>query len=154
MPSRHILEILLPMLLLGGCGLLQPRLESPLIGLAGIQPQDTTLFEQRYQLQLRVQNPNDVDLSVKGVRCTLYINEREVARGVSPAAVTIPRFGEALLAVNVVSDLRRVFEELRDGVRDSGMPVSYRIGGKLSLEGHAFPLPFDYSGEFDLRGLR
>lgn len=157
MPPRRtfpLVVILVAGMLTGGCAALRSRPEPPLVGLAGIQLQDMTLFEQRYRLQLRVQNPNDVDLPVSGLRCTLYVNGREFAQGVSAAAVTIPRFGEALLAVDVVSDLRRVFEQLREGARDSGQPVSYRLSGKLALEGYALPLPFDYRGEFDLRAVQ
>lgn len=158
MPVRRPFAVLLWIMssatLLTGCGALRQRPEPPLVGLAGIQLQDMTLFEQRYQLQLRVQNPNDVDLPVSGLRCTLYINEREFAQGVSAAAVTVPRFSEAVLAVDVVSDLRRVFEQVRDSARASGKPVSYRLAGKLALEGYAVSLPFDYRGEFDLRAVQ
>ena len=149
-----LLWIMLSATMLNGCSALRQRPEPPLVGLAGIQLEDMTLFEQRYQLQLRVQNPNDVDLPISGLRCTLYINDREFAQGVSAAAVTVPRFGEAVLAVDVVSDLHSVFGQLRDSARASGKPVSYRLAGKLALEGYAVSLPFDYRGEFDLRAVQ
>lgn len=154
---RPFVTLLWPLvltLLLNGCSALRHRPEPPLVGLAGIQLQDMTLFEQRYRLQLRLQNPNDIDLPVSGMSCTLYVNEREFAQGVSATAVTVPRFGEAVLAVDVVSDFRRVFDQLRESARVSGEPVSYRLSGKLALEGYAFPLPFDYRGEFDLRAVQ
>lgn len=149
-----LLVILLSAGLLTGCAAWRGRPEPPVIGLAGIDLGDMTLFEQRYQLRLRVQNPNDADLPIAGLRCTLFLNEREFAQGVSAADVTIPRFGEALLTVDVVSDLRRVLEQLRETARTSDTPVSYRLSGKLMLENYAFPLPFDYRGEFDLRAVQ
>lgn len=136
---------------LAGCAGLTRKAEAPMVGLSNIQLSQMTLFEQRYTLQLRVQNPNDFDLPVKGMHCTLFINGREFASGVSAAAVTVPRFGEAMLDVDVVSDLRRVFEQLRDaGATES---ISYRLSGKLSVDGYAFSLPFDYRGEFDFKAL-
>ena len=114
----------LSLMLLGGCSVLR-HTEPPLIGLANIQLQDTTQFERRYQLQLRAQNPNDFDLAVTGLRCTLYIDDQAFARGVSPAAVIIPRFGEAVLTVSVVSDPQRVFAQLQDSARMQGEPVAY-----------------------------
>ena len=150
---RHILHALiaLSVMLQAGCAGLTHRPEPPLVTLSDIRLGQMTLFEQRYAVQLRVQNPNDFDLPIKGLQCTLYINEREFAQGVSGAAVTVPRFGEALLNVAVVSDLRRVFEQLRD-TGDTGA-ISYRLNGKVSVDGYAFSLPFDYRGEFDFKAL-
>lgn len=147
---RRILAGLLA-LLLAGCASLGPRPEPPVVSLAGLQLGEMTLFEQRYQLQLRLQNPNDVDLPISGLRCTLFINEREFAKGVSAAGVTVPRFGEAVLTVDVLSDLRRVFQQLRDSGGKPAEAVSYRLSGKIALQGSPFMLPFDYRGEFDLR---
>jgi len=125
--------------------------ERPMVNLAGLQMGEMTLFEQRYQLQLRVQNPDDHDLPISGLSCTLYINDREFARGVSNVNVTVPRFGEALLPVDVVSDLRRVLEQLRDAGHKPAKSISYRLSGKLALQGSPFPVPFDYRGEFDMQ---
>lgn len=139
--------------LIAGCASLGHRPEPPIVSLAGRQMGEATLFEQRYQLQLQLQNPNDVDLPISGLRCTLFINEREFAKGVSAAGVTVPRFGDAVLAVDVLSDLRRVFEQLRDAGGKPAEAVSYRLTGKIALQGSPFTLPFDYRGEFALRAL-
>lgn len=133
------------------CASLGKMREPPVVNLAGLQMGEMTLFEQRYQLQLRVQNPNDDELPISGLYCTLYINDREFAKGVSNANVTVPRFGEALLSVDVVSDLRRVLEQLRDAGGKPVNAVSYRLSGKLALQGSPIPVPFDYHGEFDMQ---
>ena len=148
--SRALLSILLTALLLG-CASLGQRREPPIVTLAGLQMGEMTLFEQRYRLQLRVQNPNDVELPISGLQCTLVINDREFATGVSDASVTVPRFGEALLSIDVISDLRRVVAQLRDRERQSLNSITYHLSGKFTLEGSPFPVPFDYHGEFELQ---
>ena len=140
-------------LLMGGCAGLRHQPEPPILILAGIQLREVTLFEQRYQLQLRLQNPNDMALPISGLHCRLLINEREFAQGVSAAAVEVPRFGEAVLEVDVVSDLRRVFEQLRDADGRQAGNVSYRLTGKVALEGRPVMLPFEYRGRFDLGAM-
>ncbi|MBI5463298.1 MAG: LEA type 2 family protein [Gammaproteobacteria bacterium] len=159
--SRRIavIGLVLWTLTAAGCTALLHKPEPPRVMLSAIQLHEMTLFEQRYQLQLRVQNPNDFDLPIDGLRCTLYLNEREFAQGVGAAGVTVPRFGEALLAVDVVSNLQRVFEQLsgeqsRGAGRGSVKPVSYRLTGTLAVAGYPTALPFEYKGEFDLRGLQ
>lgn len=146
-------SLMLWVLFATGCAGLLNRPEPPLVTLSNIQLQEMTLFEQRYQLQLRVQNPNDFDLPVEGLRCALYINESEFAQGVGGGGVTVPRFGEAVLPVNVVSNLQRVFEQLRSAGETTTQPVSYRLVGKLSVEGYSAAVPFEYQGEFDLRKM-
>ncbi|MBI5040390.1 MAG: LEA type 2 family protein [Gammaproteobacteria bacterium] len=148
------ISMFLWMLVLSGCAALLHKPEPPLVTLSAIKLHEMTLFEQRYQLQLRVQNPNDFDLPIDGLRCTLYINDREFAQGVGAGGVTVPRFGDALVPVDVVSNLQRVFEQLRTPGEASTKPVSYRLTGKLSVEGYPTALPFEYKGEFDLRDLR
>lgn len=148
--SRLLLIGLLAMLTVA-CASLGKVREPPMVNLAGLQMGEMTLFEQRYQLQLRVQNPDANDLPISGLSCTLYINDREFARGVSNVNVTVPRFGEVLLPVDVVSDLRRVIEQLRDAGGKPANSISYRLSGKLALQGSSFPVPFDYRGEFDMQ---
>lgn len=140
-------------LLVGGCAAWRQQLEPPILTLAGIQLREVTLFEQRYQLRLRLQNPNETALPISGVHCRLFINEREFAQGVSSAAVEVPRFGEAVLEVDVVSDLRRVFEQLRDAEGRQAGSVDYRLTGKVALEGRPVTLPFEYRGRFDLGAM-
>lgn len=139
--------------LIGGCAALRHQPEPPIVSLAGIQMREMTLFEQRYRLQLRLQNPNDAPLPISGLHCRLFINEREFAQGVSAAAVDVPRFGEAVVAVDVVSDLRRVFEQLRDTGGRQRENISYRLSGKVAVEGRPLMLPFEYRGEFDLSAM-
>lgn len=148
--SRLLLIGLLATLTVG-CASLGKTREPPVVNLAGLQMGGMTLFEQRYLLQLRVQNPNDDDLPITGLYCTLFINDREFAKGVSNASVTVPRFGEALLSIDVISDLRRVFEQLRDAGGKPVNSISYRLSGKLALQGSPFPVAFDYQGEFDMQ---
>ncbi len=154
MPRIAAISLMLSMLLAAGCAGLLRKTEAPLVTLSAIQMQEMTLFEQRYQLQLRVQNPNDFDLPLEGLRCTLYINEREFAQGVAAASVTVPRFGDVVVPVNVVSNLQRVFEQLHSAGDSTAEPISYRLVGKLSVEGYPTALPFEYKGEFDLRDMR
>ena len=61
------------------------------------------------------------------------------------------RLGETLLPVNVVSNLWRVFEQFRPAGDTAAKPVSYRLVGKLSVEGYFVAIPFEYQVEFGLR---
>lgn len=52
-------------------------------------------------LKLLVQNPNDAPLDYDGVSLKLEVNGKTFVTGVSDGRSTIPRFGEAMIAVPV-----------------------------------------------------
>ncbi len=139
--------VLLTIVFLGACATLNPYKESPRVSLVSIQPQEMKFLEQRFALQLRILNPNDVAIPVEGLSYSIEINGREFAYGVSRQAVEIPAFGEALLDVEVVSNLLNVMQQLQALSGESRESMDYRLKGKISLANSPLSLPFDYSGE-------
>jgi LEA14-like dessication related protein len=146
------LAIVLVALLLGGCAGLQPYAETPRVSLVSIKPLDMQMLEQRFVLELRIMNPNSAAIPVSGLSYALEINQREFAYGVSQQAVTIPPYGEALLQVEVASNLLNVMRQLQqlgDSPGDGGL--EYRLHGKIGLADQVRGLPFDYAGKLGYR---
>jgi len=139
--------ILLATVLLGACATLSPYKDSPRVSLVSIQPQEIGMLEQRFALQLRILNPNDVAIPVEGLSYAIEINDREFAYGVSRQSVEIPAFGEALLDVEVASNLLNVMQQLQALHSETRNSMAYRLTGKISLANSPASLPFDYSGE-------
>ncbi len=135
--------------LLAGCAGLGAYRESPRVSLVSIEPLDMTLLEQRYALDLRIMNPNATDIPVSGLAYSIEINQREFAYGVSRQTVTIPAYGEAVLEVEVVSNLLGVLRQLQSLQEDKPAVLDYRLSGKLSLAESSQQLPFDFSGELN-----
>jgi LEA14-like dessication related protein len=131
------------LLLAGACaGTAQrPKLDVSIAELAAAQ---IGVLEQTYSLKLRVQNPNPIDISADGLSFSIEVNGKPFARGVSNQSVTIPRFGETVVAVQAVSDLSGVIQQMRgiEGATTSGL--RYRLSGRF-FSGDK-PFPFDYSG--------
>ena len=99
-------------------------------------------------LRLRVQNPNDVDLPIRGLTFDVELNGQPFAKGLSDQAVVVPRFGEAVLEVKATSNLGSVLRQLRE-LRESGRErVDYRMFGRITLDGLG-SLPFERKGEID-----
>jgi len=117
-------------LLLGACAML-PHLDPPRVTLAGIDSVAFEGMELRMVARLRVQNPNGVDLDYDGVDVQLSLQGKGVARGVSNERGSVPRYGEAVVALPVTISLidlgRQAFGILGGG----GGPVHYAIEGKL-----------------------
>ena len=116
--------------------------EAPEVQLVNITPMDTTMFEQRLQVDLRVRNPNDFDLRVTGLDFTLQLNEQRLARGLMNKASTIPRLGNSVLSIETTTSTFDVIRQLLN--LSQHQDVSYQVKGVLHLDGTR--LPFDSEG--------
>jgi len=121
--------------------------EAPRVSLISIQPIEMGFLEQRYGLQLRIMNPNDDAIPVKGLSYSIEINGHEFAYGVSRQPVSIPAFSEALLDVEVVSNLLNVMQQVQEMSSETGNSLHYRLRGKISLEKSLAQLPFNVEGK-------
>jgi LEA14-like dessication related protein len=121
--------------------------ETPRVSLVSIQPLEMGLLEQRYGLQLRILNPNDNEIPVKGLSYSIEINGHEFAYGVSRQPVSIPAFSEALLDVEVVSNLLNVLQQFKEMSSENNDSLHYRLRGKLSLAKSLAKLPFNVEGK-------
>jgi LEA14-like dessication related protein len=142
-------------LLSAGCSSLAANLQTPRLSLVGIQLQDASFFEQRLRVRLRVQNPNDLVLPVRGLDVSFQLDGEDFAQGVSERAFDVPAFGEAefdmLVTANAATALLRIFDKDRSGRLES---LDYRIRGKLSTSlGLLRSVPFDERGTISLDSL-
>ena len=154
--SRRVFAVgaLAALLLSAGCAGFGSRLEPPQLSVVGVEIVRGDLFEQRFKARMRVQNPNDRSIAVRGVSYTLQIGGEELGRGLSGSSFTVPALGEAefdmLVTVNLAGTVLRLLERARtDGLPDS---LSYRLRGEVKLsEGFVRSIPFDEKGAGKLR---
>jgi len=137
-----------------GCAGFGRTLETPRVSLASLQVREARGLETVFLAQVRVTNPNEVDLDVRGVECQLDINDKEFAFGVSDARVRIPAMGSETIPVTVYSSVLDIMRGLL------GLPqreeLRYHLKGKVRLEGTGWMpsvLPFDSRGSVSLKDL-
>lgn len=103
------------------------------VSVAGIEPLAGEGLEMRFNVKLRVQNPNDSPVDYTGVSLQLDLNGQSFASGVSDQSGTVPRFGETVinvpLTVPAFSAVRQAFA-FAGGAGSDGIP--YKIHGKLA----------------------
>lgn len=139
-------------MLLGGCSLFVPKFETPQLSVVNVELQKSDLWEQRMKVRMRVVNPNDRPIPVKGLAVALEVQGQELAHGVSGAAFNVPALGEAEFDMNMTANMAGALIRLLgkgDEIRDQ---VEYRVTGKISLsEGMLRSIPFEDRGTFKLR---
>jgi LEA14-like dessication related protein len=141
---------LLATLLLSACASM-PSHDPLQVTVAGIESMPGEGMELRLLVKLRVQNPNDTPIDYDGVALDLDVMGRDFANGVSDQAGTVPRFGEAIVAVPVTVSLMRMARQVL-GMLD-GKPVdkvTYSMSGKLHGASMFGTQRFTAKGEFDM----
>lgn len=142
------------LLLSAGCAGFGSRLEPPKLSVVGVEIVRGDLFEQRFKARMRVQNPNDRSIAVRGVSYTLQIGGEELGRGLSGSSFTVPALGEAEFDMLVTANLAGTVMRLLERARSNGLPdsLSYRLRGEVKLaEGLVRTIPFDEKGAVRLR---
>ena len=136
------------LLILSGCAQILTDIKTPQISLVSIVPVELSLFEQRFDLRLRVQNPNSVELPIRGMQYFLQLNGGDFAQGVTNQEINIPEYGEQVITVPVTTNLSFVFNQLKRLNRDS---LSYKLNGTIALSNKILKLPFEYEGKIDFK---
>ena len=129
-------------LALPGCASWFMKGESPEVLVTNVTPLEASAFEQRLQVDLRIRNPNDFDLTVTGIDCRLDLNGNRLARGLGNKELVVPRLSDAVTSVETSTSTLQVVRQFLSFSNDQ--PLSYHVTGVLyTKEGR---LPFENSG--------
>jgi LEA14-like dessication related protein len=131
---------------LAGCSLFVPRFEQPTLSVVNVQLLKSDLWHQELNVRMRVQNPNDRTLPIKGLSYELDLDGQDFAHGVSGASFVVPARGEAEFDMSVSANMASVLIKL---LGQGGNQVEYRITGKIALSaGLLRSIAFDDHGTF------
>jgi hypothetical protein len=101
---RSLAVTMLAVVTLGGCAGLFGR--DPLrVSVAGIEPLASQGLEMRFNMKLRIQNPNENALDFDGVSIDLQVNGKSFASGVSDQHGSVPLTVPAFTALHQVFSL-------------------------------------------------
>ncbi len=143
MPRRSfLLPILLISGLAAGCASWFTKEEPPEVLVTNITPLESTPFEQRLQVDLRIRNPNDFDLVVTGIDFKLNVNGKRLARGLGSKQLTIPRLGDTVTSVETSTSTFDVIKQVFS--LSQKQDLAYQVSGVLHVKNGR--MPFDNSG--------
>jgi LEA14-like dessication related protein len=137
-------------LLLFGCAALYQSMERPRINIANVMPRDIKLFEQVFDLELRIQNPNDRPLEVNGLAFELELNDKRFATGVSNQSLVIDRLSSDVIHVEAITTLVGFLRQVAEYQQTQNPRVTYRIKGSIYSGSAGTKVHFDDSGEIKI----
>jgi LEA14-like dessication related protein len=133
---------------LAGCSGLFRALQRPRINIANLTAREVKVFEQVFDLELRIQNTNDLPLEINGLAFEMEINNKRFATGVSNQNVTVDRLSSAVIHVEAITTLWGLLRQIAEYQQTRTPRVTYRIKGLIYSGSSSVRLPFDDSGEF------
>ena len=126
------------------------NLEAPKLSVVSMKVQSADLFAQRMLVRMRVVNPNDRELPIKGISYRIEVNDAEFAQGESNTAFIVPALGEAEFDVHVTANLAGALTKFLSRKRED--TLEYRLVGSVSLSsGFLRRIPFDERGSVKLK---
>ncbi|MBV8047933.1 MAG: LEA type 2 family protein [Paludibacterium sp.] len=138
------LALLAALSLLAACGSL--NLKKPEVQVADIQAGHSTLLQQDFTVTLRVQNPNDRELSARGLAFELKSHGKTLATGLSNQAISIPAMGEGTVPLTVHASLLDLIQLAQNALEQGDGTLDYQISGYLDgVEGWG-RIPFKREG--------
>src|SRR5690242_7885742 len=81
------------------------HLQTPDLSIVNVELLKSDFLSQQARVRMRVQNPNDRVLPIKGLTCTVEVNGEEFAHGVSAASFTVPALGETEFDMNLTTNM-------------------------------------------------
>ena len=148
--AMRSVPLLLVAVALSGCALFLPKLQTPNLAIVDVQVLRANFLEQQLRVRMRVANPNDRSLPVKGLSYTVYLGGQEFATGASDASFVVPALGTAEFNMDVNANAAGALFTIFN--RPRGQGIDYRMKGRVELtRGWLRSIPFEQSGTFTLR---
>ena len=130
---------------ISGCAHFGGGFEAPEVFLVGLRALPGGTLEQRFELDLRLLNPNDTDLELDGIDVTVSLNGARLTRGVTGDAVVIPRLSDGLVTLTATTTVFDLVNQIL--AAGSTSTLDYELRGKVFLANSLRRLHFEKSGQ-------
>jgi LEA14-like dessication related protein len=136
------------------CGSLRPELEAPRLALVHVAMISADIFNQQFLVRVNVQNPNDRELSIRGIDYKLFLEGDSFAEGLTNKPFVIPALGETdfdmTVRTNFVSGIGRLLSRL-----NGRQQVNYTVEGKLLTDIRFLKkIPFNETGSVSFGSMK
>lgn len=137
---------LLMVVLLVACAGTRLRPQPPEVNIADLRLENLTLFEQTFEVRLRLRNPNNFEIPISGLEYTVYLNGDRLASGASARSVTLPAHGSEIMVTELTTSTMAFLNQFGNLSNIIGKPLNYTVKGSVDLERWGRRLPFEHNG--------
>jgi LEA14-like dessication related protein len=125
----------LALLLSAGCASLVADLDPPTVSVEKVNALPSQDSGPRFEITLRVTNPNKQPLDIAGISYSIDILDRELVTGVTNEVPRIEAYSEQTVTLEAGVNLFQVLRLLADLGRHEGDQLDYRFAAKIDFNG-------------------
>jgi len=147
---RYVITLVLSLALLVGCASITPEIDPPKISLLSLRSIPVEGESPRFEIQLRVINPNKETLDIAGISYSIELLGRELITGVVNDVSPIAGYGEGIVTLDAGLQLLELFRLMVSLGTASSEPLVYRLKAKIDFNGFIPTQRLEDSGEITL----
>jgi LEA14-like dessication related protein len=138
-------------LMLSGCASITPDLDPPKVTLESFRALPTQGSAPRFEIKLRVVNPNKQTLDIAGISYSVELLDKELISGVTNDIPIIEGYSEEVVTLEAglqLFQLMRLLTSLGSNASDS---LEYRFSAKIDFNGFVPTQRIEETGEITLK---
>lgn len=148
-PITKTTVFILCALLMTGCANLL-NFQQPTVDLVGIKALPNTNQGPRFQIDLRIVNPNSTPLTINGVYYELALRDTRFLSGTTNQTHTIPAYGENTVQVETAISMFQVLKLMSKFVaQPDNQALDYALTAKIDVKELFVPLTVTQAGKID-----
>lgn len=136
--------------MLTSCAVLNPNFEKPQVSVNFFKILPGDSINPTFEIGLRVVNPNNTALNLKGLSYTASIEGNKILSGVVNQLPTVPAYGEEEVKLKAQADLLGGIRLLADLMKPRETPISYTLKVKLAMGTFALPIYITREGDLTI----
>jgi LEA14-like dessication related protein len=131
-----------------GCTSLRQGFEKPSVSITSFKPLTSQSLTPRFEIGLRVVNPNATKLSLRGMSYKVFLNDYEVVEGAANELPEVPAYGEEEFKVTATVGLIEGIRFVNDLMQNATGQVAYRLQTKLDIGAMEPAIRIEKTGTF------
>ncbi len=147
---RLPLSVFLGLLILTGCAGLNPAMDPPKINLVSVHSLPTQEGPPRFEIVLRVINPNEQSLDIAGISYSVELLNKELITGVANDISPVQGYGEGIVTLNADLQWLELLRLMASLGTKRAEPLAYRFSAKIDFYGFMPTQRLEESGEITL----
>ena len=137
-------------LLVVGCASLQPEIDPPKISLESFNPLPSSGGAPRFEIKLRIANPNNQRFDIAGISYGVEIQGKELISGVTNDVPVLEPYSEAMVTMEAGLQLFQLLRLLTSLGKDMSDSLEYRFSAKIDFNGFVPTQRVEETGTFTL----
>jgi LEA14-like dessication related protein len=131
-----------------GCTSLRPDFETPSVGITSFKSLSSQSIAPKFEIGMRVVNPNATQLNLRGMSYKIFLNDYEVVEGAANELPVVLAYGEAEFKVVATVGLIEGIQFVNGLLQNASGQVAYRLQTKLDVGAMAPAIRIEKAGKF------